>query len=349
MKRREQILSIGMPVLAITAALLIGAVLIIGSGENPLAVYVIMLKGAVGDWRSITDTLVKTIPLIFTSLAFAFAAKCSVWNIGAEGQLYMGALASVAVGVYCAGLPTAIHLPLSLLAGALAGGLWAGIAAWLRIQLKINEVVNTIMMNYIATLIASALVYGPMIEHAGKSPQTKAVLETAELPVLFSGTKLHAGIILAILACVFYFLVFKYTKFGYRITAVGYNEEAARFNGISIKRSIFLSMFISGVFAGLAGAVEMLGTNHRLIIGFSPSYGSDGIAVALLGQLNALGMFLSSFLFGALRMGATAMQRQTEVPMQLISIIQGIIVLFVIAGSALQLILRNKIRKKELM
>ena len=349
MKARERLLSVGMPVAAILLALLIGSVLIVLGGESPIRVYAIMLKGAVGDWRSLTDTLLKTVPLSLAALAFAFAAKCSVWNIGAEGQLYMGALASVAAGIYLQGLPRAIHLPLALIVGALAGGLWAGIAAFLKIKLKINEVVNTIMMNYIAIRIASALVYGPMIEHFGKSPQTKAVLETAELSVMFPGTKLHTGFLIAIGAIVFYAIVFRYTKFGHRLTAVGFNEEASRVNGISITKSIFFGMFISGIFAGLAGATEMLGTNHRLIIGFSPEYGSDGIAIALLGQLHPVGIFLSSFLFGALRMGSTAMQRQTEVPMQLVSVIQGIIVLFVIAGSALRIVLANRIRKKEVM
>lgn len=347
MRLKQRLISIAMPVLAILAALVIVAVMIAGVGESPLEAYKILLEGAVGDWRSLTDTLVKTVPLVFTGLSFAFAAKCNIWNIGAEGQLYMGAVASVSVGIYCTGLPMFLHLPLALLAGALAGGLWAAIPAWLKVRFRINEVVSTIMLNYTAILIVSALVYGPMIEDPYKSPQTCKVLSTARLPVLFDGTKLHAGILIAIFACVVYHLIFRHMLFGYQVSAVGKNREAARFSGISVDRSIYMSMVIAGIFGGLAGAIEMLGTNGLLIIGFSPEYGSDGIAVALLGQLEAVGMFLSAFLLGALRLGATALQRKTDIPQQIITIMQGIIVLFVIAGSALGEILKNRVAKKE--
>ena len=347
MRLRQKLIAAAMPALAILAALLIVAVMIAGVGESPAEAYRILAQGAVGDWRSLTDTLVKTVPLIFTGLSFAFAAKCNIWNIGAEGQLYMGAVASTAGGVYCTGLPALLHLPLALLAGALAGGLWASIPAWLKVRFKINEVVSTIMLNYTAILIVSALVYGPMIEDPFKSPQTCKILPTARLPVLFEGTKLHAGILLALLACVLYHLIFRHMLFGYRVSAVGKNREAARFSGISVERSICMSMIIAGVFGGLAGAIEMLGTNGLLIIGFSPEYGSDGIAVALLGQLEAVGIFLSAFLLGALRLGATALQRKTDIPQQMITIMQGIIVLFVIAGSAIGRILQNRAAKKE--
>lgn len=347
MKLKQNLLLIGIPLASIVLALLVGAILIIGVGEDPINAYAVMIDGAFGDWRSFTDTLVKTTPLVFTGLSFAFAAKCNIWNIGAEGQLYMGALASVAVGIYAAGLPTFIHLPLSILAGACAGAGWAGIVAWLKIKRGINEVVTTIMMNYIAILIASALVYGPMLEDPYKSPQTKTVLESAILPVLFDGTNLHAGFLLAIGCCIIYTLIFKHMNYGYQLSAVGLNREAARFSGMAVNRKIVTSLLISGAFAGLAGVSEMLGTNERLIIGFSPDYGSDGIAVALLGQLNAVGVFLASLLFGALRLGATTLQRRTMVPQQIVVIVQGIIILFAIAGSSISLILKSRIAKKE--
>jgi len=347
MQIKQKLIVIAMPILAIVVALIIAAFLILGVGENPLNAYGLLLKSSFGSFRAFTDTLVKTVPLVFTGLSFAVAAKCNVWNIGAEGQLYMGAVASVAVGIYVKGLPMAIHLPLAIIAGMAAGAIWAFIAAWGKVRFKVNEVVSTIMLNYVAILIASALVYGPMIEDPYKSPQTTDVLETARLPVLFQGTKLHAGIIIAILACVVFYVIFKHTKLGFDITAVGYNKEAARFAGIPVKKNLYLSMILAGIFGGLAGTVEMLGTNGLLIIGFSPGYGSDGIAVALLGQLNALGMFLSSFLFGALRLGATTLQRTTDIPQQIIVIIQGIIVLLVIAGTSLTKVVQNHFAKKE--
>lgn len=328
-------------------ALLIGAGLIASVGVSPIYAYSVLFQGAFGDFRSLTDCLVKAIPLVFTGLAFAFAAKCNIYNIGAEGQLYVGALATVAAGVYLTGLPAPVHIPLCILAGALAGGIWAGIAAWLKVRLGINEVINTIMLNYVGKLLVSFMVYGPMIENPNKSPQTQQLQDSALFPVLFRGTKLHMGILVAILACVVIHILFRHTTLGFDLAAVGYNQTAARFSGIQVKRYIFLALFVSGMLAGLAGAVEMMGPNKRLIIGFSPDYGSNGIAVALLGRLNPLGIFLSAFFLGALRVGANSMQRVAMVPAQIISIIQGLIIIFVIAGDAVMYLAHRRSKKKE--
>ncbi len=345
--RKIKLIRVLMPLAAVVLALLVGAVLIAMVGVNPLKAYGILFSGAFGDLRSITDSMVKAIPLVFTGLAFAFAAKCNVYNIGAEGQLYVGALAAMAAGIYLPAMPPVLHVVVSLLCGALAGGIWAGIAAALKVRLGINEVINTIMLNYIGKLFVSFMVYGPMIEGAGKSPQTLPVQESAELPALFRGTKLHTGIFLAVLASVAVYLIFKHTTFGYHIKAVGFNKEASRFAGIKVNRYIFLALFISGVLAGLAGSVEMLGVNKRLIVGFSPNYGSDGIVVSLLGQSHPFGILLASFLMGALRVGANSMQRAAFVPAQVISIIQGIVVLFVIASGAFVHVWEMRAQKKE--
>ena len=344
---KQKAIRILTPAAAVLTALLVGAGLIASVGVSPLSAYLVLFRGAFGDMRSITDSLVKAIPLIFTGLSFAFAAKCSAYNIGAEGQLYVGALATVAAGVYLTGLPAPVHIPLCLLAGALAGGVWAGIAAWLKVRLGVNEVINTIMLNYVGKLVVSFMVYGPMIENPSKSPQTKPLLDSALLPVLFRGTKLHLGIVVAILACVVFGVIFRRTVLGFELSAVGCNQTGARFAGINVRKNIFLALFISGMLAGLAGAVEMMGPAKRLIIGFSPNYGSDGIAVALLGQLSPLGIFLSAFFLGALRVGANSMQRVAMVPAQVISIIQGLIIIFVIAGEAFTLIAARRMRRKE--
>lgn len=347
MRQRRAVLRLLTSLAVILLALAIGGALIASVGVSPLYAYSVLFKGAFGDLRGLSDSLVKAIPLIFTGLAFAFAAKCNTYNIGAEGQLYIGALAAVAVGVYVTGLPAWLHIPLCLLAGALGGGLWAGIAAWLKVRLGINEVINTIMLNYIGKLFVSFMVYGPMIENPLKSPQTKQLADTALLPVPFSGTKLHMGFLVAIIACTVVAVLFRHTTMGFDLAAVGENQTGARFAGISVKRNIFLALFISGMLAGLAGAVEMMGPAKRLIIGFSPNYGSDGIAVALLGQNGPLGIFVSAFFLGALRVGANSMQRTAMVPAQIISIIQGLIIIFVIASQALLLWMEQRMRKKE--
>jgi simple sugar transport system permease protein len=343
----KKLISLFIPFSAILSAFLIGAVMILMVKVNPLEAYRVLFRGALGDFRSVTDTLVKACPLIFTALSFAFAARCNVYNIGAEGQLYMGALASVAVGIYVKGLPVFLHLPLGILAGGAAGAVWASLAAVIKIKKGVSEVVTTIMLNYIAILIPSALVYGPMIENAIRSPQPREVMTSALLPVLFTRTKLHGGIILALAAIVVYHIIYRHTAFGFKLAAVGYNNVAARFSGINTGRNMFLSMLISGFLAGLAGTTEMLGTNHRLIIGFSNNFGFDGIAIALLGRRSPLGIFLSAILFGALRMGATSMQRSTDVPMQIVTIIQGIIILFVLAGEVYQNILQRWLEKRK--
>lgn len=348
MKDKSSLLYISLllPFLSVVFALLVGGVMIYLAGADPVFSYVVLFRGAFGSLRGITDSVVKAIPLVFTGLAFAFAAKCSVWNIGAEGQLYVGAVTTMVVGIYLKGLPPLMHIGIALLVGALSGGLWAGIAAILKIKRNVSEVINTIMLNYIAVLFASFLVFGPMIEDRGRSPQTRQLLESAQLPILIRGTRLHAGIIIAVVACVIVYIVFNHTVFGYRLKAVGFNREAARFAGIKVNRYVFLSLVISGMFAGLAGSIEMMGFSKRMIIGFSPGYGFEGIAVALLGQLNPFGIILAAFLLGALRIGANAMQRGANVPVQIVSIIQAVIILSVIASGAFIQAMKNKRRKE---
>lgn len=332
---KEVILRSLLPLSAIVAALLLGAVLIYMVGINPWKAYKYLVYGAFGSSNSIAETIVKSCPLAFAGLGFAFAFRCGLVNIGAEGQLYLGALASILVGIYVKGLPSVIHIPLAVLAGAAAGALWGAIPGYLKARFGISEVINTIMMNYVGIYFVSYLVHGPLREPPGYYPQTARILPSAAFPKLIPGTRLHAGIFLVILATFLVHHILRNTTLGYQVKAVGFNRDAARFGGINVPLNLIIAMAISGALAGLAGVNEMLGVQHRLLDGFSPGYGYDAIAVALLGRAHPIGVFFAALLFGGLRAGANMMQRSAAVPIQLIYIIQGLVVLFVIGSTFL--------------
>ena len=319
---------------SILIALLIGAVLIAVAGKNPIMAYQTLLDGAFKGY-GLTNTLIKATPLLLAGLGMVIAFKAKIWNVGGEGQIYMGALAAAWVGLNLKVDSIWIHLPLSLLAGAIAGSLWALIPALLKVYFKVNEVITTLMLNYIAILLVSWLVHGPMQEVGGFMPQTPRIADTSTLPLLFPPNRLHAGIVIAIiLAVLVYFLLF-YTTLGYNIRAVGANPDAAEHGGIQVNRNILLVMILSGSLAGLAGANEILGFHHRLLDGISPGYGFTAMVVALLGKLNPLLVIASSFLFGSLYIGANQMQRVMQVPIALSQVIQGLVVLCVLGTEIL--------------
>jgi simple sugar transport system permease protein len=329
------------PVISVLLALIAGGLIIALFGFDPFAAGINLLMGSFGNKNAIGETLVKTIPLIFTGLGYALAARCGMVNIGAEGQLYMGGFLSTLTGVYITNLPGVIHLPLAVLAGFIGGGLWGLLAGWLKVKFGASEVITTIMLNYIAQFWVSFLVTGPMKEPPGTFPQSSPILETAVLPRIISGTRLHLGIVLALL-CVyaFYFFLWKTTT-GYETRVVGLNPEAALYAGMKPAKNILLGMFLAGGFAGLAGTCEILGVQLRMIANFSPGYGFDGIAVALLGQNTPIGVILAALLFGMIRAGANIMQMNSRVPVSVVYIIQGLVILFVV-GSSIVTILQQK-------
>ena len=314
---------------AIGLALLVSAVLIFVAGENPLEAYPALIRGAFGDSFAWGNTLARTTPLIFTGLAVAFAFKCNLLNIGAEGQLYMGALASVLAGIYITGLPAVIHIPLVILLGFAAGALLGGFAGYLRAARGINEIISTIMLNFIAIFFVSYLVHGPIAEPPGFYHQTAQVEPSARLPILMQKSDLSISIILAVLIAFIVAYILWRTPFGLRLRAVGQSQETAKFSGIPVKGYVFGAMGISGGLAGLAGATEIIGSQYRLLDFFSPGYGFDGIAVAFLGRSDPIGVIFAAFLFAALRVGANQMQRETGLPTSLVVVIQGMVILFI--------------------
>ncbi len=289
------------------------------------------------------ESLVAATPYIFAGLGVALGFRSGLFNIGAEGQIFIGAITSAFVGYAVTGLPAVIHIPLSLLAGALGGAAWGFIPGWLKAKTGGHEVINTIMMNYIAFRLSDWLLRGPMKRPDSFNPVSPTIQESAMLPRFFEQPiRFHAGFFLALAAAwlVSWFL-FR-TRWGFDLRTVGANPRAGRYAGMSITQVTVLAMVLSGVLCGLAGTNEVLGVNHNLAMAFSSGYGFDAIALALLGKSHPVGVVLASLLFGALRNGATRMQVVAGVPIDIIAILQALILAFIAAPAIIRTIYRMK-------
>jgi len=345
------------PFLAILTAVIVGGIIIKIVGGDPILAYKGLIEGSFGSpkiglaksLKAMSETAVWATPYIFAGLAVALAFKGGLFNIGAEGQLALGAVFSALVGYALPewlgfDIPIYIHLPLTILAGVLMGAFWAGIVGALKAYTGGHEVINTIMMNYIALNTASFLLNGVMKDRSpmNVSARTPLIAESARLPPLFEGFRVHWGFILAILVAFLVWWLLNKTTLGFEIRTVGSNPDAAKYAGINVKRTIVLTMALSGMLAGLAGAIEVTGLNYRHELGFSIGYGYDAIAIALLGKSHPLGVILASILFAAMRNGATRMQFLTQLPSDLISILQALILLFVAADAIVRFIFRIK-------
>ena len=325
-----------LPVGAILLALLVGAVLILIIGKNPITAYIALLQGAFGGTFAVGETLEATTPLILTGLAVAFAFRAKLFNIGAEGQFLMGALGATWVGTTLT-MPAFIHIPLTLLAGILVGGLWGGIAGLLKATRGVHEVISTIMLNFIAIFFIGYMINGPMKEESALDiPQTARVAETAQLTKILPPSRLSSGIIIALLAAVVIWWLLWKTTVGYEVRAVGLNFFAAQFAGIKPNYNMFLAMLISGGLAGLGGAIIISGLFLRFPAGFEPGYGFTAIAVSLVGANNPPGVVAAAFLFAILGQGALGMQNVAGVPQDIVLIIQALVIFFVAAPQIVQ-------------
>lgn len=325
----HRVIPIVSSLVAIGAALLVGAILIAVAGVSPLKAYTVLFQEALFNYYGFGNTLTKTAPLLLTSLGVLLALKAGQFNIGGEGQIYMGGLGSVLVGLYLKGLPALLHLPLALMAGFLLGAVWGLIPGYLKAFRGVNEVITTLLLNYVAQYWVSYLVSGVLLEPNAPSPFTPPIAPTAQLPILLPQTQTHAGILIGLLATVFLWFAFSFTPFGYQFEAVGLNPIAARYAGIPVRRTIMLALAIAGGLAGLAGSGEVLGLRYRLFENFSPGYGFDAIAIAILSRGNWAAVMVISLFFGALRSGANVMQRSAGVPVTVVYAIQGLTVLFI--------------------
>lgn len=310
----------------------VSSILVLAIGINPLIAFYAIFYGAFGNFYSIAETLVKTTPLLLTSLAIIVSFRCGVWNIGAEGQLILGAIATTAIGLFLSNHSTFILIPLCIIFSFLAGAAWAIIPGILRAKLKLNEILTTIMMNFIAIYLLSYLVTGPWRDPKAAEAFTPIIAQGAWLLRIVPKTRLHAGIFLAMVSAIFIHILLFKSYFGYRLRVVGSNPEAARYGGISVERNILISMLLSGGLAGLAGMSEISGIYHRLMQGISAGYGFTAIPVALLGKLHPIGTILASILFAALIVGGDSMQRIAQVPIALVNMIQALIIIFILIG-----------------
>lgn len=290
-----------------------------------------------------TDSLVAATPYIFGGLALALGFRSGLFNIGAEGQIFIGAIFSAYVGYSVKGVPAILHVPMAFLAGAIGGGLWGFIPGWLKAKTGGHEVINTMMMNYIAFRLSEWLLNGPMKRPGTPNPVSPTIQDSAMFYKFFGDPiRFHLGFIIALgVAWLVYWFLFK-TKWGFELRAVGSNPHAARYAGVIVPVAIIMAMVLSGALAGMAGANEVLGVNHNLAMAFSSGYGWDSIALALLGKSHPAGVVLSALMFGALRSGATNMQLKSDIPIDIISVLQAFILVFVAAPAVIRTIYRLK-------
>ncbi|WP_404409270.1 ABC transporter permease [Jeotgalibacillus malaysiensis] len=331
------------PVISVILGLLVGAIVMLVSGYNPIEGYSALLAGSLGEGFYIGETIRQITPYIFAGLAVAFAFRTGLFNIGVEGQLLVGWVASVWVGL-AFDLPKIIHLPMAILAGAVAGALWAFVPGLLKAKLRVHEVIVTIMMNYIALHLCNYLIRYVISDQQNTTDRVpeSASLKSPFFETLTEFSTMHYGIFLALAAAIIYFVVLEKTTTGFELRSVGFNQHASEYAGMNVDRNIILSMVISGAFAGLGGAMEGLGTfGYGFIHGAFSGVGFDGIAVALLGGNVAIGVILAAALFGILKQGALIMPLQSGVPTELVEIVIAIIIFFVASSYIIAYLLQR--------
>lgn len=335
---RSVVRGLGLPILASLFAIVIGAIVVASIGFNPVTVYGSLLFGAFGNLFSIGATLSGAVPLILIGLGIAIAFKAGLFNIGAEGQYWVGAIASVWVGYHFNSLPGWLHISLALVAGMLAGAVWGGVIPGLaKAYVGAHEVITTMMMSYIGILLAQYMIEEP---HApmrlpGYIPESPMISSHAQLPFLpikaFVQSQLSIGIFIAFIAAVVVWFLLQKTTFGFQIRTVGYNQRAAKYAGVHVAWYTILALGISGLFAGLAGGVQMLGVAHQLNDSFASQYGYTAIVVALLARNNPFGCIIAGIFFAALSTGGQTMQQVSGVPASLTNVLTGLVVFFVAA------------------
>jgi general nucleoside transport system permease protein len=321
------------PIGAILVALLLCSGLIMWAGENPFEAYGLLFKGAVGSRFALTETLTRATPMILTGLAAAIAFRAKLWNIGGEGQFYMGALAATWLGTGMITLPAWAMVPFLVIVGALAGGLLLLLPALLKNKLKVDEVVTTLLLNFIILLLVNYLLEGPLKDPMSLGwPQASPIIDEGILPTILAKSRLHLGFILALVAAVLVWAIMRFTVWGYEIRAVGHNVAAATFSGIKVNKTIVMTALISGGLAGIAGVGEVAGTKGYLTLDLSPGFGYAGIAVAMLAALHPLAVILSAMFLAGIYVGADSMSRALNVPTYIADVIVAASVLAVLVA-----------------
>lgn len=326
---------------AVLIALLMGAFVIIAVGGNVFETYWIILSMPFKNFRSLCEVFTRMIPLMIIALGICVSSRCGINNIGAEGQMYMGVIASCAVAMACPTVPKIILVPLCIICGAIAGGLFGFIPGFLKAKLEVSELLSTVMLNYAATQFYSFCIRVPLLDPNEKTgtPMSARLSDNAILSKFFRGASLHQGIFLAlILVAIIYILLFK-TTWGYKMRAAGASQRAARYGGINVPKYLIIAMVISGACAGMAGSVELMGVQGRAMSGITSGYGFSGIVVALFGALHPFGVIPASFFFGMLLYSQVNLQILTSVPPNLVETLQGVIILIIVS---VQMVINNK-------
>ncbi len=344
MTRRLSVLA---PLIGIVASLAVCALLIKSIGASPLDAYLRLFQGAFGSWGAIQTTLIKTSPLLLAALGIALPYQAGAFNIGAEGQLQMGAIFAFVGGFIFPDLPGPLHMALALVFGLVGGAIWGFIPGYLKARHGLSEIIVTIMMNYIGIYSVAYFVYGPLRDPVNPYPQTFEIAPTAELPRMGPSLSLHAGILVGLICVVALSWFLWRTVGGFKLRVTGLNPTAALFSGYPVRSQVTWAMAIGGGLAGLGGAIEILGVYHRVVDGFSPGYGYLAIAVALLGQGKPSGVLWSSLFFGSLIAGSGVMQRVAGVPVSLVYIVQSLALLFMVASVAVFTIRARSRRPKK--
>ncbi len=320
------------PVIAVVVSLFIAAIVMLLIGKNPFIAYGALIHGAFGTEGALINNIMKATPLILTGLAVGFGFRAGLFNIGANGQLIIGALLATYVGAHMSTFPFYLSIPLTLAVGMVGGALWAAIAGWLKVARGAHEVITTIMLNYVAVFIANFVVNGPF-QAPGGVPKSPEIAYSARFPDLLTtgATWLSAGIFVALAAVAVVYVIIEKTKTGYEVKAVGLNPYAAEYGGISISKNTILAMAISGALAGLAGTMQVMGVYYRYLGSLGGGMGFDGITIALIGQNDPIGIAFAAFLISSIRTGSNQMQI-AGVSKNIVIIIQGIIIFLVAAN-----------------
>ena len=334
--------------LTIELALLAGGIILELSGKDALDTYRVLFEWGLGTPRARANSLLAATPIIFTGLGTAIAFRAGIFNVGVEGSLYMGALFAAWVGFTFTDLPALPLIALAFVAGGLAGGLWGLAPGYLKARLRVDEVVTTIMLNYVAIEFTSYMVQsGPFFQPGMANAMSKTIAKQAQLPQLVERSQLNASFILALAAVVAVFILMNRTRLGFEGRLVGDNPLFARWSGVMVGRTILLVMFLSGLLGGLAGAGQVLGVHYNFTARFSRGFGFDGITIALLGRNSPVGVLIGALLFGALRSGGTTIEVFTDVPIDLVDIVQALIIFFVAIDLNLDFLSRRRAAKTD--
>jgi ABC-type uncharacterized transport system permease subunit len=319
------------PLLPFAIALVVGAVVLALAGHDPIATYRLMATEALGGERRIAAALSAATPILFTGLATAIAFRAGVFNVGVEGCFYLGGIVAAVIGYSLADLSSGLIIAAAMVAAAAIGGLWLAVPGVLKARLGVDEVVSTLMLNFIAVNLCAFLVNGPLLAPGAANSATRTIVAAAELPRLLPPSTLNLAFPIALLCIAAYAWWNRYTVFGFETRLAGLNPSFCHAAGIEVPRLIVSTMILSGLIGGLAGGLHTLGIVHRFVAGFSPGYGFTGIAVALLGRNSAVGIILASLLFGALASAGTTVQLFSEIPIEIVQVLQGTVMVFAVA------------------